>query len=116
MQQISRHFERLVFMMKQPIAVFVDDLDRCNDSYTVEFLERIQTLFREAGVFYVIAADRRWLFSSYKRAYDSFKNDIDEPGRPLSHLFLEKTFQLSVNLPRLSPELQRQYLGIPPPD
>jgi KAP family P-loop domain len=109
MQQISRHFERLVHMMKQPIAIFVDDLDRCHESYTVEFLERIQTLFREAGVFYVIAADRRWLFSSYKKAYDSFKNDIDEPGRPLSRLFLEKTFQLSVTLPRLSPELQRQY-------
>lgn len=109
MEQISRHFERLVHMIEQPVAIFVDDLDRCNDSYTVEFLERIQTLFRQAGVFYVIAADRRWLFSSYKKAYDSFKNDIDEPGRPLSHLFLAKTFQLSVPLPRLSPELQREY-------
>jgi KAP family P-loop domain len=109
MQQITRHFDKLVHMMKQPVAIFVDDLDRCNDSYTVEFLERIQTLFREAGVFYIVAADRRWLFSSYKKAYDTFKNDIDEPGRPLSHLFLEKTFQLSVTLPRLSPELQRQY-------
>jgi KAP family P-loop domain len=109
MEQISRHFEKLVYMMNQPIAIFVDDLDRCNDSYTVEFLERIQTLFREAGVFYVVAADRRWLFSSYKKAYESFKNDIDEPGRSLGYLFLAKTFQLSVPLPRLSPELQRQY-------
>jgi len=95
-------------MMRQPIAIFVDDLDRRYGSYAVEFLERIQTLFREAGVFYVIAADRRWLYSSYEKAFDSFKGDIDEPGRPLSHLFIDKTFQLSVTLHRLSPDLQRQ--------
>ncbi|MGE5661336.1 MAG: P-loop NTPase fold protein [Ignavibacteriales bacterium] len=55
MQKIANHFKKLVDMTKQPIAIFVDDLDRCSENYTVKFLERIQTLFREANVFYIVA-------------------------------------------------------------
>jgi KAP-like P-loop domain-containing protein len=109
MQRISGHFNRLIGMMGYPIAIFIDDLDRCNYTYTVEILERIQTLFRQAGVFFVVTADGQWLYSSYQKVYENFKPEIDEPGRPLGHLFLAKTFQLSIPLPRLSSDLQNQY-------
>ena len=58
---------------------------------------------------YVVAADRRWLCTSYEKFYEVFSDTVKEPGRPLSYLFLEKTFQLSVLLPRLSPDIQKQY-------
>jgi hypothetical protein len=102
MNRLSSHFKELAKLVKQPIAIFIDDLDRCRDSFTVEFLEGIQTLFREANVSYVIAADRPWIYTSYEKAYDSFKNALTEPGVPFGQLFLAKIFQISVSLPRLS--------------
>ena len=109
LEALKDHFKDLVKWIQPPIAIFIDDVDRCQASYSVELLEGIQTLFRDSNVFYVIAADGRWLRTSYENVYDSFTNNVNEPGRPLGYLFLEKTFQLSVSLPRLSPELQDQY-------
>jgi hypothetical protein len=34
---------------------------------------------------------------------------IGEPGRPLGYLFLDKVFQVSVSIPRLSPRWQSAY-------
>jgi KAP family P-loop domain len=64
---------------------------------------------REANVVYVIAADRRWISTSFEKAYDTFLSALDEPGRPLGYLFLEKTFQLSAPLPGMSLTLQQKY-------
>ncbi|MEA3324009.1 MAG: FxSxx-COOH system tetratricopeptide repeat protein [Euryarchaeota archaeon] len=109
LQHLEKHFEKLVRRIQKPVVIVIDDLDRCNVSYTVELLEGIQTLFTKAGVTYVIAADRRWLYTSYEKYYDDFTDTARKSGRPLGQLFLEKTFQLSVSLPRLSPERQEQY-------
>jgi hypothetical protein len=67
-------------------------------------------MFRQADVFYVIAADRRWLYSSYEKGYSNFTSGVKEAGRPLGYLFLQKTFQLSVSLPLLSPILKTNNL------
>jgi KAP family P-loop domain len=109
MNRIRNHFKDLIKWIKQPVAIFIDDLDRCKESYTVEFLEGIQTLFREANVTFVIAADRRWIYASYEKAYDVFSPALREPGSPFGQLFLDKIFQLSVSLPRMSKEVQQQY-------
>jgi len=92
----------LISKIKDPVIIFIDDLDRCRNDYTIRFLEGIQTMFREADVFYVIAADRRWLYSSYEKVYSNFATSVKEAGRPLGFLFLQKTFQLSVTIPRLT--------------
>jgi hypothetical protein len=96
--------------INRPLAIFIDDLDRCQVDYTIELLEGIQTLFRETEVTYVIAADKRWLCTSYEKAYDDFIDTVNEPGRPLGHLFMEKTFQFTVSLPRLSTIRKKEYL------
>jgi len=109
LQHLSHHFEDLVKWIEQPVVIFIDDLDRCQLEYTIDLLEGIQTLFRKTPVMYVVAADRRWLCTSYEKVYDVFTGKVQEPGRPLGYLFLEKTFQLSVSLPRLSPDVQKRY-------
>jgi hypothetical protein len=97
---------------RKPVAIFIDDLDRCRDEYTVEFLEGIQTIFRRAdNLVFVIAADRRWLYSSYQKIYGSFSEAIDDLGRPLGYLFLDKTFQISVPMPNLSGHYREDYLN-----
>jgi hypothetical protein len=106
---LALHFKDLVKWINQPVAIFIDDLDRCNKDYLVELLEGIQTMFKEVPVIYVIAADRRWLCTSFDKVYDGFKNTVEEPGRPLSNLFLEKTFQLSASIPRLGRKTRDEF-------
>ena len=95
METAKRHFADLISWLHYPVAVFVDDLDRCKGDYIVQLLEGVQTLFRDVPVVYIVAADRDWLSDSYAAEYKAFVSLTDEPGRPLGYLFLEKTFQLT---------------------
>ena len=109
MKALTRHFNNMVTYIKQPVAIFIDDVDRCQYGYVVELLEGIHTLFSEVQVTYVIAADRRWIYASYEKAYETFANTVEEPGRPLRYLFLEKLFHLSTPVPPLSPGVQKAF-------
>ncbi len=109
MEALTCHFNSLIRWIGQPVAVFIDDVDRCQGGYIVDLLEGIQTLFRDVPVTYVVAADRRWLCTSYEKAYETFAGSIGEPGRTVGHLFLDKIFQLSTSVPRLAPAIQADY-------
>jgi hypothetical protein len=91
------------------VAVFIDDLDRCQGTYVIELLEGIQTLFKEAQVVFVVTADRRWLNACYSDAYRDFKEIVHEPGKPLGTLFLEKAFQFATPVPGIPDELKDAY-------
>lgn len=108
-RKLKDHFNQLIKDIGQPVIILVDDLDRCNDKYSVEFLEGIQTLFREANVFYIISADRNWIYTSFEKNYDMFKHSVGHIGLPFGELFLSKIFQMSVSIPRISPSVQREY-------
>jgi hypothetical protein len=110
MERVSLHFVDLIKWIDKPVAIFVDDLDRCQTRYVVTLLEGIQTLFNNRRVVYVIAADRRWLHVSFETIYDHFVTAVKEPGRHLGSLFLEKAFEASVSVPRMSPERRRIYM------
>lgn len=107
---LSRRFRTLINRIHYPVAIFVDDLDRCQSKYVVELLEGIQTLFKDVPVAYVVAADREWLTQSYTSEYASFSGLTGEAGRPLGYLFLEKTFQMSAAVPPLTYGSQQSYL------
>jgi len=106
---IIRLYERLIRAIDSPVAVFIDDIDRCDSSYVIDLLEGIQTLLRTAPVVYVVAGDRKWICSSFEKRYVDFCGDIGVPGRPLGYLFLDKVFQLSTAIPRLSTLRQAAY-------
>jgi hypothetical protein len=105
----QRRFRWLVRSADRPLAVFIDDLDRCKPEYVVALLEGIQTLFAGEPVTYVVAADRTWLCDSFAKSYADFEASVGDAGRPLGYLFLEKTFQISMEIPPLSFESRRQY-------
>jgi hypothetical protein len=109
MQAAKEHFADLIEWLHYPVAIFIDDLDRCKGTTVVELLEGVQTLFRDAPVVYVVAADRDWLSDSYAAEYGTFVSLADEPGRPFGYLFLEKTFQLTAPVPDLSPATLGKY-------
>jgi hypothetical protein len=106
---LKRRFRKLIDAIGAPVAIFVDDLDRCRAQYVVDLLEGIQTVLRDPPVTFVVASDRRWLYDSYAQVYADYGRGGVDPGRPLGHLFLEKTFQLSTSVPRLSRDAQQSY-------
>ena len=106
---IVRLYERLIGAIGRPVAIFIDDIDRCDCAYVIELLEGIQTLLRSAPVVYVVAGDRKWICSSFEKRYADFGGQIGMPGRPLGYLFLDKVFQLSTAIPRLSTVRQAAY-------
>jgi hypothetical protein len=106
---LKDHFEKLVGRIKRPLAIVIDDLDRCESKYVVELLEGIQTLFRECPITFVIAADRRWVQGSYASVYQGYESHMSESGRQLGQLFLEKIFQTSVPVPVLEPAVHQRY-------
>jgi tetratricopeptide (TPR) repeat protein len=108
---LTKRYGELVADIGRPVAVFVDDLDRCNAEFVVELLQTVQTLFRHAKVLYVVAADRDWVCASYQQQYKSFSDTLGEPGKSLGHLFLEKVFQLSVEVPHLGTAERDEYWG-----
>ncbi len=109
MARVTRHFQHLLSSINGPVIVFIDDLDRCRSDFVVHLLEGIQTLFNDPRVMYLIAADRRWLHACFEKEYDAFATSVNEPGRRLGSLFLEKAFELSISLPRVSPEVRAAY-------
>ncbi len=120
MQDIAQHFSWLIAKTKRPVVFFIDDLDRCTDSYVVELLETVQTLIRDAGTSapgagtsapcFVVAADGAWIRRSFEIAYGQFKESVGEPGLSLGYLFLDKLFQLRVPVPTVDPVRQLSYI------
>jgi len=122
MESVADHFAWLIARAGRPVVFFVDDLDRCANEYVVDLLDSVQTLIRDApgridderrgerACYVVVAADGRWIRTSYEHAHAEFANAVEEPGRPLGYLFLDKIFQLTVPVPSISPQRQAAYL------
>jgi hypothetical protein len=122
MESVADHFAWLIARARKPVVFFVDDLDRCAEQYVVDLLDAVQTLVRDApgrrgaeahadrACYIVVAADGRWIRTSYERAHEVFADAVAEPGRPLGYLFLDKIFQLTLPVPTLSPQRQAHYL------
>jgi hypothetical protein len=127
MQEVTEHFAWLVEHAPKPVVLFIDDLDRCDEKFVVAILDAVQNLVRDApagagriprAASFVVAADGAWLRRAYEKTYENFQGAVDEPGRPLGYLFLDKLFQLSVPMPAMGPQVQSGYLnallGVPP--
>jgi hypothetical protein len=106
MSDLMARYRFLIRATGTPVAILIDNLDRCRGDYVVELLEGIQTLFRDEMpdptlpmVLYIVAADRGWLCDSYLTVYDEFKESAKEPGRPFGQSFLDKVFNFSLQIP-----------------
>ncbi|HEX9828315.1 MAG TPA: P-loop NTPase fold protein [Flavobacteriaceae bacterium] len=113
MNSVKRHFSNLVDNInskdkKRQLAIFIDDIDRCNKKYIVCLLEGIQTLFKEKRVLYIVAGDKNWITKSFANTYEEFTTEeVDK--KHLGEFFLEKAFQLSFRMPNISEEVKQNY-------
>ncbi|WP_303315273.1 P-loop NTPase fold protein [Flavivirga abyssicola] len=112
MNQVKKHFNDLVDDInkekKRQLAIFIDDIDRCNKEYVVCLLEGIQTLFRDKRVLYIVAGDKNWITTSFANTYEEFESE-DIGKNQLGELFIEKAFQLSFRLSNISEESKQNY-------
>jgi hypothetical protein len=111
MNAIRKRFGDLIGYLpaNTKLAILIDDVDRCNSDYVVSLLEGIQTLYRQGDVVFVVAADKKWLHACFEERYQEFQPFVNEPGKPLGSLFLEKVFQLCAPVPALPAELKAEY-------
>lgn len=109
MRELKRHYGEIIHYSSKKVAVFIDDLDRCNESFVVGLLEGIQTLFKEERVLYVIAGDRKWISICFENHYEKYKGVANEPIQRLGYLFLEKAFQLYIRLPKVPEATKKEY-------
>ena len=70
-EKVTNHIEKKVKGQQLPIFVFVDELDRCRPTYSIELLENIKHLFLSKSVCFVIATDSDQLGKSIKAVYGS---------------------------------------------
>lgn len=80
MNQVKRHFNDLVDNInnknkKRQVAIFIDDIDRCDKGFIVQLLEGIQTLFKDKRVLYIVAGDKNWISTSFGNTYEEFATD-----------------------------------------
>jgi hypothetical protein len=113
MNKIKDHFNDLVDDInskkkKRQLAIFIDDIDRCDKDFIVQLLEGIQTLFKDKRVLYIVAGDKNWISTSFGNTYEDFATDqVDK--QQLGEFFIEKAFQLSFRLPNISEESKQNY-------
>ncbi len=110
LSKVRRHFSKFLDDIDRPIMVYIDDLDRCREGEVVAILESLHLLFNDKRVFYIVAADKKWISSCFQYEY---KNIVDESDNGLTgFMFVEKLFQLSIGLPVISNSNKRMFLEI----
>lgn len=81
--EVAQYINDKVEGKSLPIFVFVDELDRCRPTYSIELLENIKHLFLSDSICFVIATDSDQLGKSIKAVYG---NEFDS-GRYLNRFF-----------------------------
>lgn len=76
---------------KQPLIFFIDELDRCNPKYAVEFLEIVKHFFSVPGIVFVLSIDKGNLINSIKGYFGSQEMDGNE--------YLRRFIDLEYSLP-----------------
>jgi peptidoglycan hydrolase-like protein with peptidoglycan-binding domain len=92
------------------IVVYIDDLDRCPPSKVVSVLGAINLLLDLPHFVVVVGVDSRWLFRSLELQFsqllgtegDAGALPADESSAASPQQYLEKIFQYSVVLPRVT--------------
>ncbi len=97
--------EREVDDQKGVLVIFVDDLDRCLPSKTVQVLETIKLMMGKPGTIFVLGASRRVVQAAVQAHYELQKfEDIS------SQDYLDKIVQLRFDLPPVRPERMEEFI------
>jgi hypothetical protein len=86
--ELHKDIDKSIERVGKKIIVFVDDLDRLDKKETIEVIRLIRNTASFRNTFFIVAYDRNYVITALKD-HNSYKREE----------FLEKIFQLEVNLP-----------------
>ncbi|MCU7205500.1 KAP family NTPase [Turicibacter sp. TA25] len=84
--------------LRKKIIIFVDELDRCRPTYTIELLEVIKHIFDVEGFIFILSIDKEQLSHTISNRY-GYKSD--------SVAYLRRIFDIEFRLPH--PNLQNYW-------
>ncbi|WP_179008741.1 KAP family P-loop NTPase fold protein [Winogradskyella forsetii] len=96
---LKQEIEKNINRIDKKIIVFIDDLDRLDNDEIIEILRIIRNTADFKNTFFLVAYDRNYIINALTR-YNSYNKEG----------FLEKIFQLEINLPNFNPIELRQKL------
>jgi predicted KAP-like P-loop ATPase len=98
-----KEFSELISGLGQTLVVFIDNLDRCLPTQTINTLEALRLFIFMENTAYVVAADEEMVRHSVSRFFADLDNRhvID---------YLDKLIQVPIRLPRLGVQEVRSYL------
>lgn len=95
--------DKLLIERGDKLVVFVDELDRCNPIYAIKLLERIKHFFDHENIIFVFSVNVKELTNTISNYYgQSFD----------SHRYLNKFFDVSIDLPQVNITNFMQFLGL----
>lgn len=86
--ELKKDLEKNIEKLNKRIIIFIDDLDRLDNSEINEVLKLIRNTANFKNTFFIVAYDRNYVVNSISNL-----NSYSKEG------FLEKIFQLEINLP-----------------
>lgn len=97
LEEFKKELENYVSKLdKKPLVFFIDELDRCNPKYAVEFLEIIKHFFSVPGIVFILSIDKGNLINSIRGYFGSQTMDGNE--------YLRRFIDLEYSLP--APDLK----------
>lgn len=94
--------DKLLAERGDKLVVFVDELDRCNPIYAIKLLERIKHFFDHENIIFVFSVNVKELTNTISNYYGQ---NFD------SHRYLNKFFDVSIDLPQVNITNFMQFLG-----
>lgn len=110
LDRFRAHFSRMVRLLKRPVIVVVDDIDRCSPGFVVELLRGMQTVFRSPRVVFVLLGDRNWIENAFANVHAAMNGINVGPEHSFGGRFVEKAIQLSLVLPGISLGHRMEYV------
>lgn len=92
LEDFKKELEAYISKLEQkPLVFFIDELDRCNPKYAVEFLEVVKHFFSVPGIVFVLSIDKEQLGNSIRGYFGSEHINTDE--------YLRRFIDLEYSLP-----------------
>jgi hypothetical protein len=111
LERFRRHFHRTMCLLRRPVLVIVDDLDRCKPAVIVDLVRGIQTILRSPRVVFLVLGDRNWLECAFETVHADMAKVVGGVEQSVGARFVEKAIQLSFLLPGLDPKRQKDFVA-----
>jgi hypothetical protein len=114
-EDVRRVFKLLV-SQKEPVVIFIDDLDRCSPGTVAQVIEAMN-LFLSADFpdcYFIVGMDAQVVAASMEVAYENLDRKLKSVTRSYGSLgwyFMDKFIQLQFNIPNLNKEMRHGYLA-----